>query len=366
MGFLKVEKNDFLHADYYFSRALKNAETRPQKIFVHFLLSRLFYLNNDFKSAEEHIGKILYIDPGCTEAIYQDIILQFRRQRNTEALRRLDKLIRNEREYFIYALIDPELADFNELIHPELNNLLNEARDEAEQTREKAQSKVEKLEAQLTQEEKEVNDPKPLWLRIAELSKSDSYFNHLDIIHYSNHIIDMGAKYLKDRKAKLFKVLNEIEPRIKRCFILSDKLPYRNLITNVLQRLKNIEAKMNRHWQIARGNDPKVLKDALDEAETLTKELKQVELELKKLNSIQQVMLFFSKFFKKSLIFQSVNLLVVFCIFPIFTHYLNFFLPDIRISTQNIWEYQQFVLVLGGLSGVCLALMLTTKTMPNE
>ena len=45
--------------------------------------------------------------------------------------------------------------------------------------------------------------------------------------------------------------------------------------------------------------DPKALKEALAAVETLIKKIKQVKLELKRSQSIQQVLLFFSKFFKK-------------------------------------------------------------------
>jgi GGDEF domain-containing protein len=365
MGFLKVEKNSFLNAEYYFSRALENAESKPQKIFARFLLSRLFYLNHDLARTEEHIGKILYIDPNCAEAIYQDIILQFKNGRNTEALRRLSKLIKNEREYYVYALIDPELADFGEFIHPELNNLLNEVRDEARQIRAEAEDKVEKLDAQLTAAEKKENGFQALWLKIKELSASDSYFSYLDIIHYCSSIIQMESRHLVDRKTQLLKVINKLESRIDDCFSIAQNLPYPNMSTHVTRKLKNIEAKTNPIRRKSGGYDSQELKDALKEADTLIHEIKQVKSELKRLNSIQNGLLFFSTFFKKCLIFQSVNLLIIFCLFPIFSHYLNFFLPDIGITAKNMWEYQMVVLVLGGLAGLCLALALATKDMPD-
>lgn len=366
MGFLSVEKKDFRQAQHYFSRALENAKTRPRKIFTHFLLSRLYDLSHDVAKAAEHIQKILHLDPNCSEAIYQDIIFQLRRNKHTEALQRLNKLIREERKYYVYALIDPDLADYNATIHPELNNLLNEARDEARQIYEEARAKAKRLEEQLTQKEKEKNDPKSKWLKIKELAKSDSYFNYLDIIHYGSSIINLWPHYLEDRRRNLLKVLNKLRSPIENYRVFINNFPHRNLIANVSRRLKIIRKKMDLHWDISRGNDPEKLKDAWAQAHELAKELKQVELELKKLNTTQQILSFMARFFKKALFFQVVNLLVAFGLFPIFAHYLNFFLPGIRITPQNIWEYQKIVLVLGGFSGLCLALMITTKNMPDE
>nr|MBC8362968.1 hypothetical protein [Candidatus Desulfatibia profunda] len=366
MGFLKVEEKDFSQAKHYFSRALENAETRPQKIFAHFLLSRLFYLNYDLATAEDRIMKILHLDPNCSEAIYQGIILQFRRQKNTEALKSLIRLIRTEREYYVFALIDPELADFNEIIHPELSNLFNEARDEAKQICEEAEEKAKKLDAQLTAEEKAVNDPKSLWSRIEELSKTDSYFSYMDIIHFGSSIINTGSRYLEERRKKLLKVLNELRPRIENCFMLIDNFHHRNLIANVSRTLNILQTKMNNYWDIFRGADPEKIKDAFMQAKELTQELEQVELELEKLKTIQQVLSFFTIFIKKTSIYQSVNLIVAFLLFPIFVHYLNFFLPEVRITPQNIWEYQKMVLFFGGFSGLCLAVMVATKNTPKE
>ncbi|MBC8434324.1 MAG: hypothetical protein H8D96_20640 [Desulfobacterales bacterium] len=366
MGFLNVEGKDFLQAKHYFGRALEYAETRPQKIFAHFLLSRLYSLNNDRGKAEDHINKILHIEPGCSEAVYQDIIFQFGRQKNAEALRRLIKLIRNNREYYLYALIDPELAAFNEIIHPELNNLLHEAQEEAKQIQAEAEQKANKLEEQLTAEEKKINDPRALFLKIEELSKADSYFNCLDIIYYGSSIIDIGSRYLEDRRMKLLRVLNILRPRVNSCIVAVNNFSNRSLIVAISRKLNNVQIKMDDNVTIARGSDPERLKDAFVEANKLAEELKQVESELKKLQKTQQMLFFIAKFFKNTFIFQSVNLLIAFLLFPICTYYMHFFLPEIRITPENIWEYQKIVIILGGFSGLCLALMLSTKNMPEK
>ena len=123
---------------------------------------------------------------------------------------------------------------------------------------------------------------------------------------------------------------------------------------------------MDDNETIARSSDPERLQHAFVQANKLAKELKQVESELKKLRKTQQMLFFINKFIKKTFIFQSVNLLIAFLLFPICTYYMHFFLPEIRITPENIWEYQKIVMILGGFSGLCLALMLSTKNMPEE
>jgi len=107
-------------------------------------------------------------------------------------------------------------------------------------------------------------------------------------------------------------------------------------------------------------------KDALNLTKELSSEIDQIELKLQRLRIIRWLLQFISKFFKKSLLFQAANLLIALIVFPIIVYYLNFLVPQIRITPQNIWFYQKGVLVLGGISGLLLAFLTTTKSMPKE
>ena len=108
LGFLNIERKGFLKAKDCFSKALGHAKTTPRRIFVHFLLARLYELNDDPIRAEDAIRKILHLNPYCPEALYRDILFKFRKGTQAVALRQLSKLIRDHKEYFVFALIDPE------------------------------------------------------------------------------------------------------------------------------------------------------------------------------------------------------------------------------------------------------------------
>ena len=128
LGFLNIEKEDFAQAKYYNNKALEKARTTPQKIFLHFLLSRLYDLGGDVARAEEMVRRIRYLNPYCYEALYQEIVFQFRKGRDAVALHQLIKLIKKNREYYLHALIDPDLAAYSEMIHRDLKTLMVEAK----------------------------------------------------------------------------------------------------------------------------------------------------------------------------------------------------------------------------------------------
>jgi hypothetical protein len=83
---------------------------------------------------------------------------------------------------------------------------------------------------------------------------------------------------------------------------------------------------------------------------------------LKKLEKIRKLILFLTTFFKKSLFLQSANLIIAIALFPIIAHYLNFLTPNFRITTYNIWAYQKGVILSGGLLGLFLALVLSSRS----
>jgi tetratricopeptide (TPR) repeat protein len=172
MGFLNVEKNNFTGAEYYFDKALENAKTKPQKIFLLLLLSHLYNLNDRLFKAVEKIREVLFINPHCEDAIYQDIILKFREEKHSEAIHQLIKLIQQDREFYVNALIDPDLAPFNDIIHAELKTLFDNAKDKAMQIFYIVENELTKLEDLL--DEKQINETQSLWLKIKELPEADS------------------------------------------------------------------------------------------------------------------------------------------------------------------------------------------------
>jgi hypothetical protein len=143
-------------------------------------MSRFYGLRNDPVRARESIKKILHLSRFCHEAVFQDIIFEFKEGKEALALRHLIGFIRKNREYYVNALIDPELVDFNEIIHPKLKAMFEEAKAEAQLIAQKAEEELKNLEKMLGAEEKEVIEAQYLWKKIAELFKTDSYLVYLD------------------------------------------------------------------------------------------------------------------------------------------------------------------------------------------
>jgi len=361
MGFLKIEKKDLSQAKTFYKKALEHAKTTPQKIMILFLLSRIYYLNNELLRAKEMIRRILRLSPYCPEALYQDILFKFQKGDKAVALHQLTKLIKTNRDYYIISLIDPELADFSEITHPELEHLSNEAREEAVKIAPEAKYELDRLETLMGKGSKEVSEAIFLLSKIDELSKTDSYFGYLDIIHYGKSIINMSRRCVEGRKMRLSKITRDLREHLRLCIVHVDNLAYPSLTESVSREIRLLQERVDKNRDMAESVGADEFKKALARLEQPSAELHRIESRLKRLDSIVQVVVFIIGFLKKSLIFQSANLVIALILFPIATHYLNFILPEFKITPQNTWYCQKMFIILGGISGLILA-GLTTKT----
>jgi class 3 adenylate cyclase len=365
MGFLNVEKSDFPGAEYYFDKALEYAKTKPQRIFLLLLLSRLYDVNDRPFKASEKIREILFINSHCEDARYQEIIFEFRKEKNSEALRQLIKLIQQDREFYVRALIDPDLAPFSQIIHAELKGLFDQAKDEAMQIFHKAENELNKLEVLVG--EREIKEAQSLWLKIRELPKADSYFAYLDIVHYGESILAIAHRSIERRRGNLLEVLYGLNSRVEKCLAIARNYPYQYLIGGLYEQLRRLQTKINQTRDMAKGDILDEFKEALTRDEELSAELGQIDTKLERLEAVRLAVLFFTRFLKKSLLFQSAVVGLSIIVFPILAYYLNLVLPRHGISPiVNIWSYQKGILIFGAMPALLLAILKTIRSLSKK
>lgn len=359
MGFVYIEKNDYIQAKFHFKKALERAQSTTQKMLIDFLLSRLHCLQDDAVKSEEMIRKVLRHDPLCGEALYEDILIQFRKGKDAIALHQLIKLIKKNREFYVTALIDPELAKFSKIIHPKLKNLLDEAREEAKRITPKAREALENLRKSLGEGEREFKEAEALLSKIEEMSKVDSYFCHLDVIFYGETLITIAHTGVEGRRKELSRTIEKLANRQEQYHQYLKNFPYKFLINGVERDLRRLQPQINRDWDTD-GTQGK-FKEVLQAAKNIFCEMDEIKHRIERLEMSRRILTFVTKLFKKSMIIQSVNLIVAIILFPIAVYYLNFILPGLNITPQNIWDYQKGILLLGALSGLLLAIVTTAK-----
>jgi len=361
LGFVSVEKGNPAGAKRLFKQSLECANTTPMKIFSRFLLARVHELNGELRHAEEHIRKILHMDGLCSEALYQDMVYRFRKGNHSDGLRRLRKLIDGNRKYFVAALIDPELADAGNRIHPELRAILERAREEASRLSLRAQEDIEVMEKLMGEDAGEMRTPRSYLEKIRELSATDGYFNHLDVIHYATAIIQTAQKSHEQARRKLLRAHDKLRKRLDACTSLVRGYPYSSLLGSLPQNLARVEQKTLAIRDVIRTNALGEFKKALSSARELASEMGRLEQKIQRLERMRRGIAFAVDFMKKILILEGAIVFVSLLLFPVVGHYLNFLAPSLRFSAENIWVYQKGVLLLGGGIGLFLAFLMSAK-----
>lgn len=365
-GLLYIENNQLKNAALILKKALESAVRIPEKIFVHFLMYRISNLSREYNKARESLRKILKLSPHCTEATYFEILAKFHSGNINSAVEQLIKLIRKNRDYYIYALIDPELANYQREIASSLDYILIEAKEKAEKLMPIAKDELTGLEKIIGKEAEEIIEANTHIAKIAQLMSTNSFFGYLDVIHYEEEILNLGNRIVKGREIKLSKIEEEIDLLMQRCKKFLDILPYDFMVRPVESRLRSMEYNMGIVHEKMKHQAAREFHDTLDKLKGYSGELIALESKLRRMDAFAQFLGFLVKFCKKNLVFQSANLIISLLILPIMIHYLNFIVPDLNLSTSGIWHYQKVLIILGGITGIILSSLTSQKGSPKH
>lgn len=354
-GIFYIEKNNYARAVTALKKALDLAIKTPEKIYILFLLFRIYSLSNDLVKAREMLKKIVKFDPMCVEAVYQDIILKFNIGDKRSAVEHLVKLVKKSKEYYIIALIDPELSNFSKLISKKFEDLFFEAREMAEKIIPLSKEEFSSLEKLMGKDSEEIIDARSKIEKIDSLFNSNSYFGYLDVIHYGKVILNLGKRITQGRGMHLYRLEQDIGQRIQRCEKYLQLLPQGMLTQSAYSDLKIMKRKMEGISRQVKQNGVFEFQKMLEVLKNCVKEMADLEMKIKRVDTIVQLLSFGINFLKKNLLFQSINLAVSLILLPIMIHYLNFIMPNLELSTQGIWHFQKILIILGGITGIILS-----------
>ncbi len=360
-GLLYIENNQYRAATTILKKALELAIKSPEKIYILFLLYRIHTLLKEQSKAKEMLRKILKLTPHCTEANYLDLISKFNNGNLSHNIEQLVKLIRKNRDYYIISLIDPELSDYHKEISTNLDYLLIDARDKAQKLLPGAREEVAELEKIMGKDPEEIQEANTQISKMEQLIKTNSYFGYLDVIHYSEDIYNLGNRIVKNREIKLSKIEDGMRQLIERCNNYIELIPYRFMVRPAAHKLNIIKNSIDSTRDRIKNQGAKEFRETLNKLKEFSKELIDLEHKLRRKDAQAQFLGFLSKFLKKNLIFQTINLVIGLIIPPILLHYLNLVFPDLSLTEDGMWHYQKVLIILGGITGIILSSLTSQK-----
>ena len=364
-GFLFLEQNHLTKAEYNFERALMFTKTKPQRIFILFLLSRLFEVRGNLSRAEEKIDEILRIYPSCRDARYQRVIYRLHKGQHKIAIAELTKLIHEKKEFFIKALIDPDLSLFSNIIDARLKKLFNETKEKAKEQFPKAESEKNRLESLLGEDDNIDADIQTFWKKTHPLLLSESYFGFLDIINISNLVVYRCLSDITNWKKKIGKILSGLGVLLQQDMIFVQQYPYQFITTGIRKQLQIIQKELKIIEDIVVDEKVSQFKEAHKQAVALSGQMQRIPSWLKWLKHIRNSLYFLSSFFKVNLTLQTINLLVGIILLPVVSHYVVVVFPDLKALDQNLWFYQKGYLIFGLILGLLVAIIKPLRKLPR-
>jgi len=363
LGFLNIEKGNHLQSEHYLNKALYYAITKPQKIFVLLLLSRFYDLAGDLDKALKKIREIQIIHRYCPQAEYQEIIFKFKQKKEAEALKQLINFIRMNREYYIYALIDPDLAQFKQVIHPKLMDFFKESRQKAQTTAYTAEKGFSTFEKFLEEADDEIKKSKAILSKISKLALTDSYFGYLDMTYFSDSLISALGMSISRRKRNLINVAKKIYNRMENFFNLAGNYHSQFLSNPSYKQLKIVKSEIKQILETAKSNGFNKFSEMSIRCKEISKELDNIEPKLKRLIIIMDLKTFLIIFLKTSVFIFSIILFAGIIIFPALVYYLNTFFPESNIYAEgNTGFYQKYFIIFGILIGLSFSFVKSFKT----
>ncbi len=367
LGFLNVERNNLSRAEQFFDQALMYARTKPEKIFLRFLLFRIHELNNNSGKAADVIKEILTINPQCSEAVYLDIVLQFHGGGTTEPLRRLLKLIQSDRDYYVYALIDPELKSFKGIINLQLKELLDNVRDDARRVFRETEEELKRVRHVLSRDKTEMQKVDDSWLKIKNLAETNSYYGSLDVIYHGLAMTKTMHRAVGEHKKELSEDLLKYTHRIR--MYLKFIAGYHNKIVTepLYQRLEYLQKMVHESWRKLDLNTSNDLMNADKSRQLVSEEIERIDQKMKKLLTIHWMRMFFYKFMKRNLIFILITFLAALILMPIIVFYVNLVLIKLNMpQIHHIWFYQKMIMSIGSACGILLSFLITCVDVPKK
>lgn len=365
-GLLNIELNLLNKAEYFFDQALMFAKTRPQKLFVLFLLCRLYGIQKKKPQTEAKLREIMSLYPYSPDAKYLSVQIKFQNGQKERAIAELSHLIKDSGEYYGKALIDPELGPFMDAVQPLLKKLYAEAKESAHTIMPQAEEEMKKFTDMLGDEVEKPDSLQSLWKKAKDLFKLDSYLGYLECAKSSGMIIQQCQEYVTSRRIKIEKIVDGLRKRCSGYLDYTGKFPYKKYSNPVHETLKSIQTELDQVRRKVHAEAPRKILEAFNQAEKLSDRMEEIPSKLNNLENIKKSVLFLTSFFKSNLVLQSVNLLIGIIFFPLISHYLLFIFPKLDTINHNLWFYQKGFLVVGGIFALLFSLVRPLKHLPQK
>ncbi len=349
LAFIKMEREEYRDAHDLFREALDQAASPVQKTYLHLLMSRIWELLEKRDKSLEALKEAIRIEPYCLEAKFEDAARHFQLGRQTEGLNRLIKLLKLSHEFYLPALISPELAEFRPAIASELDKLRVEVLIGAREAAKEADAAV----AGLTRFLGTGDEGAAEVLSIQEhlhglLAKPEAFLLCREAMYTAQRIVGDCRAIEMERTGDVRKVIKELSERagaMVRGVSAAARMGLQ--VRPILERLKGVEGDLSRREPFAR---------CLEQCVQLSRELDGAEEVARRWKERVELLRACGTFLTDLCFVLFVTVITGLVLFPGVLHCLDALNSGWGLSSVELWPVQKSVLIIGAVLAVGLAI----------
>jgi len=364
---LELEKGNRFEALYQFERGKECSRNKLQQIHALFLIARLHEVFKAYEKAEEKVHDIIHLDRNCLEAQYYKIVLQAKRVFHDEDIVKLQKIILQQPEFFLYALIDPRLLPIQGLVEQLLTEMLESIRRETEDAGQAAEAKVNAMIEWLDEENEIYQENKTLVDKIRQLAAQDSYLAYIEAKDIATSLISRYHLIQKTVRINLLRQIASQDNHLRRYEIYWRGYPLKGFFRTVEPLLNETRQKLNYAANLARSDEATAFKQARRMAEEMASELKGMVTTVGRMASLENGINVMRSFGKHLLILEVIAFVIVALVIPIGSSAIAHLYPDLNWAVfENIEQYHKHAFGIGSVTGFLVAIVLTLRDTPHS
>ncbi len=361
-GFLHLEKENYYEALYQFERSRELSSNPLQRIYALFLIARIHEVLEDYGKAEELINSIIFIEPQCIEAHYRKVVLLTKMGLYDSAISRLKNIILQQKEFFLCALIDPQLLSMQRILEPLLAGMLEESQLSATEVVQRAETAVKTLDDWLEREEDAYKENRAMLDKIRQLMAQNSYVGYTEAEDIAGSLASRCRQVLIGMRASLHKIILSYGNQIKGYELYWKAYPLKGLFKAVEPRLQQTQEKLSYAAALARKDEASLFKRARTLVDEMAAELTEMVSTVHRMELIEHLFQNLRRFGKRVLILEAAVLILGIAVYPVILFYINRLYPVFEWNTfDDLWQHQKGVLLIGGIAGFLTAVALTFK-----
>lgn len=363
LGLLNAEKRRFNLADYYLNKALSSVKTVREETLLRFLLARIYDLEGSSSEARQMFRAIQRINQNSMEARYNEIILDLKETTDPSHLKKLVSLIEYHREYFIKALIDPDLSPLNMAVEKELQHLYNQAQEQASLQGNMAEQEYARLQKIVTSNNASIGEISALMEKTRELSRTDSYFAFLDRSHLSETIRGLCRRIIVREKKDLLEKLATLENRLDRATHSLAAFGASSSFASLPEAVDDLKKRFRKLRKEIEGEKADFHRSSQEELKALQRKCDAVDTEIVRFESTAKLKASILRFVKDSFFYLFILVAATMFALPIILSLLGstaeYLWPNL---CANTWVYQKGILLYGGTAALLIATYRAYKT----